>query len=182
MALPANIRINALVQFPARAQGSGPITVAKANGVFTIGYNVSTYPLLNPPFDPLSKRVFVWDPTTNLFYNLTIADLFSSLITGNVIKVTAAGTVTVGPSTTAVLIQKASPSPTPINLPSILARSGLPLHVADINGNGGDITLTPDGTEKIMGVAPWTISSGGVPGLGGSLTINPSTDINGWFI
>lgn len=179
MSLPANIRINAIVSFPSRAVGSGPITVRKANGVFTVGYDVSGYPLLNPPFDPTTKRVFVWDPVTNLFYNLSVAALFSSVLSGSVIKVTAAGTVTVGPSTTAVLIAKSVASPTPIVLPSIAVREGLALHISDVNGNGGDITITPDGSEKIMGQSSWI--SGDGAGNGGNLDLTPSTDINGWF-
>lgn len=180
---PPAVRVNAGAPFPVLVEGSGPITVTKANGIWTIGYDVSGYPLLNPAFDPTSKYVLVFDPVTGLFYNLTIANLFASVLTGSVLHVTAAGTVTVGPGHTAVLIEKAAPSATPIILPSILVRSGLPLHVADINGNGsGDVT--PLGAEKIMGVtgaAAWPFQSNGL-GMGAAFTLTPSTDINGWYV
>ena len=39
MNLPANIRVNTSFPFPALVQGSGPITLTKINGIWTIGYN-----------------------------------------------------------------------------------------------------------------------------------------------
>ena len=39
MNIPDNIRVNASFPFPALVQGSGPITLTKINGIWTIGYN-----------------------------------------------------------------------------------------------------------------------------------------------
>ena len=51
MNIPRNIRVNAAFPFPALVQGSGPITVTKINGIWTIGYNGSALGVLNtaPP-------------------------------------------------------------------------------------------------------------------------------------
>ena len=40
--LPARIRVNATFPFPALVQGSGPVTVSKANGIWTIGFTGSS--------------------------------------------------------------------------------------------------------------------------------------------
>jgi hypothetical protein len=62
MTLPANIRINTSVPFPSLVTGSGPITVSKVNGKWTIGFNpalfgVQTLPLANQAGD----YAFVYD-------------------------------------------------------------------------------------------------------------------------
>ena len=51
MNLPANIRVNVQTPFPALVQGSGPITLTKINGVWTIGYDGSLLGVINtaPP-------------------------------------------------------------------------------------------------------------------------------------
>ena len=41
MNIPDNIRVNASFPFPALVQGSGPITLTKINGIWTIGYDGS---------------------------------------------------------------------------------------------------------------------------------------------
>jgi hypothetical protein len=51
MTLPANIRVNMQVPFPALVTGLGPITVTKDNGVWQIGYDGSLLGVINvaPP-------------------------------------------------------------------------------------------------------------------------------------
>ena len=51
MNIPDNIRVNASFPFPALVQGSGPITLTKINGIWTIGYNGSALGVINtaPP-------------------------------------------------------------------------------------------------------------------------------------
>jgi len=41
MTFPADIRVNAAFPFPALVQGNGPVTVAKASGIWTIGFGTS---------------------------------------------------------------------------------------------------------------------------------------------
>lgn len=97
--------------------------------------------------------------------------------------VTAAGIVTVTATDTAVIINKAAPSVTPVQLPTVASRGRLPLLLADFAGNGGNITITPATGEKIMGLAAdaaWTLLSGGA-GLGGIVWLVP-IDAVGWVI
>ena len=42
MSIPPNIRVNAAFPFPALVQGSGPITITKANGIWTVGFDSSS--------------------------------------------------------------------------------------------------------------------------------------------
>lgn len=97
--------------------------------------------------------------------------------------ITAGGTVTVTATDTAVIINKAAPSVTPVQLPTVASRNRLPLLIADFAGNGGNITITPATGEKIMGLAAnatWTVTSGGA-GLGGALWLVP-VDTVGWIV
>ena len=79
MALPPNIRIQTPVPFPATVTGSGPITVNKQNGIWTLGYNVSNLGVQNPPpaGNLATDYVTVWDSVNQTFVNVPL-----SLFTG----------------------------------------------------------------------------------------------------
>jgi hypothetical protein len=97
--------------------------------------------------------------------------------------ITAAGLVTVTAIDAIIVLNKASPSVTPMQLPTVASRNSLALLIADFAGNGGDITITPATGEKIMGLAvdaPWVVGSGGA-GLGGSVTLTPVVSV-GWLV
>jgi hypothetical protein len=97
--------------------------------------------------------------------------------------ITAAGVVTVSASDTVIVLNKAAPSVTPVQLPTVASRGLLPLLIADFAGNGGDITIAPSTGERIMGLAPntsWVVGSGGA-GLGGSITLTPVDGV-GWMV
>lgn len=174
MTLPANIRINVMVLFPARVQGSGPITVGKANGIFTIGYSVAGYPTLNPVFDPTSKEVLVFDPTTGLFWNITVANLFASLSAGSVRTITAAGDVTVAPTDTYIRLNKTIAATSNVNLPTSASRSGVDLVIKDVKGNAASFNFAVkcSGTEDVDGI---TAGAGGYLGIMNfqSMTLRP---------
>jgi hypothetical protein len=63
MSLPATIRVNVRAPFPALVTGSGLITVTKANGIWTIGFNAGLIAVQNPLVNPSSDLVLVWDAT-----------------------------------------------------------------------------------------------------------------------
>ena len=66
MALPANIRVNVRVPFPALVTGSGLITVSKANGIWTIGFNPALIAVQNPPVNAGADQAIVWDPVAKM--------------------------------------------------------------------------------------------------------------------
>lgn len=97
--------------------------------------------------------------------------------------VTAGGTVTVANNTGKVVINKAAPSVTPVQLPLLTNFTLSELLISDFAGNGGDITITPGAGEKIGGLAanaPWVIGSGGA-GLGGSVRLSKIPTV-GWAV
>lgn len=103
--------------------------------------------------------------------------------------ITTPGTVDVADTDVLIALNKGAPSATLINLPSVSTRggdpdnSGTPLQITDFAGNGGDITVVPDGAETIMGLSQAVIGSYG-PGVGGAaaLTLIPSIALGGWYV
>lgn len=96
--------------------------------------------------------------------------------------ITTAGTHTIASDIAVVLINKSVATPTTLVLSSVVSRNGLPLHVADVTGLGGDITFTPDGTETFMGLSSWIVGSGGVAGTGGFVSWYPNTTLGLWYL
>ncbi len=82
-----------------------------------------------------------------------------------------------------LILNKAAPSATTINLPAVSARmaSGF-LYIIDWAGNAGDITITPNGVETIMGMPSWTVGSSGGAGLGGKICLKPVVALSGWLV
>src|SRR5262245_55043349 len=75
MALPAQVRVNVLPMFPARARGTGFISVAKANGVYTFQYD---YDLLSRSLAipaPTTKDLVIKDTDTGQYNTVTIAQI-----------------------------------------------------------------------------------------------------------
>jgi hypothetical protein len=113
---------------------------------------------------------------------VVVAQQRAGRTTGTTVVKTSAGGVTIGSTDAVLLLNKAAPSSTAVTLPAVATRNGLSLKFADIGGNAGDITFTPDGTEKIMGLSSMiAVSNGQGAGLAASGEIFPSTDIGGWY-
>lgn len=97
--------------------------------------------------------------------------------------VTAAGAVNVGNNIGNLILNKAAPSATPVQLPLMANFTLAELLISDFAGNGGDITITPGLGEKIGGLAanaPWVVGSGGA-GLGGSVRLSKIPTV-GWAV
>jgi len=103
-------------------------------------------------------------------------------VSSAVVVKTTAGPFTITDEVWFVL-NKAAPSSTSIVLPAVASRmaSGL-LWIVDWAGNAGDITFTPDGTEKIMGLSSWVVGSAGGAGLGGKICLKPVVALSGWLV
>ncbi len=113
---------------------------------------------------------------------IPFATLSTSLSSAVNFRVVTTASVTITSTDQIVAIKKASPSTTAIALPAVSTRGGLALKVFDWAGNAGDMTFTPSGSDKIMGVSSWIVGSGGVAGLGGALDLYPDTTLGGWVV
>lgn len=61
---PADIRINGAFLFPALAQGAAPIRIVKGNGLWTIGYDISSFPTR---VGTMTDYVLVWNSVSGQF-------------------------------------------------------------------------------------------------------------------
>lgn len=76
MSLPDNVRCNVAVPFPALVKGSGPITLAKQNGIWTAGFSL----------DPITSKIalagdlttdflLVYDSVSLSFFKVSFLDI-----------------------------------------------------------------------------------------------------------
>lgn len=121
------------------------------------------------------------DPTAAIAYYNDIDLGLSDSIPEEPVVVTGA-TATVAPGTATIAIQRAAPATTGLTLPTVAGQNGIPLHVTDQSTSvtGHTITLTPNGTEKIMTQSSWQLIS--TASSLGNLTLYPSVTLSGWFL
>jgi hypothetical protein len=188
MTLPANIRVNTAVPFPALVQGSGPISIAKANGIWTIGvaYNllgIQIPPTINFPTD----YVLVYDSVAKTYFITSISSLISASSAPLQRVVTAAGDVTVASTDNIILLNKTVGATTNIILPTAVSRGGVAITVKDLKGDAftNNITFVPNGTETIDGFSPAAAITNGIALIDAAYeqkTLTPLTSGGGWFL
>jgi hypothetical protein len=74
---PVNVQVQVPVPFPALVTGSGPITINKQNGIWTVGYSVANIQVQNPPLPAAQPTdyVTVWDSVAQTFVNVPLSAL-----------------------------------------------------------------------------------------------------------
>lgn len=82
MGIPANIRVNVSVPFPARVVGSGGIQVTKVNGVWTIIPNFAALAALGGIPTPSTTFTWVYDSVAKTFAKIAIDVLIASVANG----------------------------------------------------------------------------------------------------
>ena len=92
MGLPANIRIQTPVPFPNLVQGSGPITVNKMNGIWTIGYSTAGLPVQGVPQAGSFPTTFVvaYDSVAKTTYNLPLSAFSSGILLNTLVAANSA--------------------------------------------------------------------------------------------
>ena len=153
MSLPAALRVNANLNFPATVRGSGPVTIAKANGIWTVGFTIAQLAPM-PAGDPATRLVLIYDLTTQTFMQTTISNLIATATSGLRI-VTAAGAVVIVATDQTILVNKTVGAATDINLPTSASRAGVPVIVKDYKGDAGtnNIRFVANGVETLDGLS-----------------------------
>ena len=79
------LRITPFVPFPAQVKGAGPVTIAKQNGIWTVGFNIGDLAPLPVGADPTTKLLVLWDEVTQSFINGNLTLVQKSLATADFI-------------------------------------------------------------------------------------------------
>lgn len=158
MTPPANIRVNATFSFPSLVQGSGPITITKANGIWTVGFGIGSFASqVPPPLNFNTDYLLAWDDVNKVFFKVSIANLIASIIITNPPKTQRLTTATpVGVNPTDLIINtNISSGAATCQLPAAATRLGQPVTFKDVGGQYGvnPITFTCTGGELMDGQA-----------------------------
>jgi hypothetical protein len=180
MTLPASIRINVTAPFPALVVGTGPITLEKANGIWSVGFSIDRLAYVVPaPAALASDFLIAYDSAARTFFKLTLADVAAAANVSTPSYDSAAGTYNVT-NETVLLIDKLIPAAHNIQLPAAAARNGVPIVIKDFAGVCGDptkiATILPGAGEMIDGLAALPVNSN----YGGFNLVPIAT--GGWYI
>lgn len=159
MTLPASIRVNVRVSFPALVQGSAFITVAKANGIWSISPNYQL--LAQAPGITSTQILAVYDTATGVWNYVHPWQIPGF---GLYTLVTVAGTYPVQPADFMILLKKSPSGASTIQLPTSASRNGLPVMVKDLTGdaNANNDTFVPATGETIDGFSDSVAAANGV--------------------
>lgn len=152
MTLPANIRVNTGAPFPSTVKGSGPVTISKQNGIWTVGFQYANIAGIAAGTNPTTLLVLLYNTVTKTFQTATVQQLLA-LAANNPTNISVANSPYVPLVTDNIIFVDASGGPVEIDLAAANTRSGSPLTIKDINGhaNANNITIKPNGLETIDG-------------------------------
>jgi hypothetical protein len=154
MTLPASIRVNAQFPFPSLLIPSGPVTVTKQNGIWTVGFSISNLGDVPGGTPAASLEVLVYNTQTQSFQQATLSSLSGLFLSTR--TVTATGAVAVLTTDRVLLWQPGVAAPVSFQLPSSVSWFGRgPLSFKDLAGNAAanNMTLLPNGGDTIDGAA-----------------------------
>lgn len=183
MTLPVSIRVNVRAPFPTQVKGSAFVSVAKANGVWTITPN---YLALAPNIGVLPTQVLaLQDSITGAFSQVGASVFVASALSASR-TITTVGVQNVLPTDVVLLFEKTTSGASTVNLPTSATRQGAPVIIKDLTGdaNTNNITLVPSGTETIDGFSAAAAAANGVALLSidfGAIQLNPLPS-GGWYV
>jgi len=127
--------------------------------------------------------VYLWN-AADAQYEVATPALWDAVLLASVsgqFQLVTGNTATVDADTTLIAIERSNPAATTLTLPPVADKSK-PLQVVDWSSNvvAHQITLVPDGTEKIMRLSTFRLFS--TPDQLAGVTLYPSTDLAGWVI
>lgn len=157
IASPA-LKLKTSLRLPAAIVGKTFITESQANGVYSIG---ADYTALDPTaiIDPSATLMAIYDANSKSFKAASLSTLLAEA--GQIVQdITAAGAVAISNNAGIALVEQAVGAPITLNLPAAASKT-CPVLIADWKGDAGtnNITIVPNGAEKIQGKAQWTIAA-----------------------
>lgn len=179
MALPPDIVVRVPAPFPALVQGSGPVTLVKANGVWTIGFTITAFASQNPPIANYpTDYALCWDDVAKTFIKVSLTNLAATLGGARTQRLVTASPISVNSTDQILNVNIASGSPT-CALPSAASRLGVPLTIIDVGGNFGAHPLTVSAADTIDGASSIVLGTNHQ-----SITLIPANDgtTTGWFL
>ncbi len=154
-----------------------------ASGSGTGDMLAATYDPNNKAADAFNQDNMV-DGATNKNYTATEKTKLAGLTkdTSEPVTQVTGSSATVSSTDVAIAVVRSSPSSTALALPAVSTRGGVPLKIFDWSSSvsSHEITITPDGSEKIMKASSWSIFSNAAQLAG--ITLYPSTTLGGWYI
>lgn len=149
MTLPANVRVNTPAPFPATVKGNGPVTIAKANGIWTVGFSITNLGQLGAGTDPTKVQLLVWDELSATFQQTTIAALTSTNSPATKINHTNSPYTPLASDT--FLLVDTTGGAVEIDLTLAADRNGVSLAIKDYKGDAAtnNITIKPQAGETV---------------------------------
>jgi hypothetical protein len=177
MALPANIRVNTAVPFPAQVSAGSAIAITKTNGIYTVALDFTKAAIQTPsPGNYPGDYILIYDSAAQSYFRVSLSDLVG--LTPSQLRVTASPKAVGGSDR---ILNCSVAGALTVNLPAAASRLGLPLTIKDVSGAAGanNITIAPNGAETIDGGANYIIGVNY-----GAVTLYPFNDGvgSGWFI
>lgn len=158
MATPARIRVNTAFPFPSLVNGSGPITINKQQGIWTVGYSVVPFATqVPPPANYQTDYMLMYDSVAKIYFNMSMTALVSaaqSSITAGARTQRAITTSPITIMTNDQILNCSIGTAATCALPTAASRVGVPLTFKDLGqASAHNITITPAGGETIDGLA-----------------------------
>jgi hypothetical protein len=144
MPLPPDIRIRTNVQFPLLVQGSGPITVNKMNGIWTIGYNVAGLAVQpSPPASAFATDyVTVYDSVNKTYFNMPLTAvtnpiLLNTLKASNSANLQDTGSLVLGYNEYEIVFEHVLPTTSGVSFEMQIQSGGVIKNSNYVNSAGG---------------------------------------------
>jgi hypothetical protein len=158
LTLPANVRVNTNVPFPSLVIGSGPVTVSKNFGIWTIGFSITNLATAPGPINSATDLLIAWNSVSGNFYSLPISALVSSARAQR--SITGPGNLPITTNDQILNVKSGAPGLN-ITVPLASTRSGTPLTFNFVPG-GQSFTLTATGPDTLDGLAAVVLNNGGI--------------------
>lgn len=158
MASPVNIRVAAQIPFPPLARGTAPVVVSKANGIWTVSFDMADLATHVPSVSDLAQEYWlVWDSIRLTFFKVPLSTLG---IGGSRLQRSATASPIVVASNDQIINFNINAALAHCVLPASATRNGVPLTFKDVGGHAAAHNLVFDttGGEKIDGLASGVVA------------------------